>query len=136
MTTFRCKWPSAVVFGALMWCSTVAQANEAVIELPSQAEVTLLDVITNIPGQGLTYRFRFLAPHILSDLDFESTMTDMQFLCDSYALPRLSTIGPVPSQIVITLLDQPVPFGEISPEVVQFFEAYRPDTDRCVWENF
>ena len=95
-----------------------------------------MDVITNVPGNGLTYRFRFLAPHISGEVDFLTVETDMQFLCDSFALPRISAIGPQPRQIVITLLDRPVVFGEMSPEATQFFEAYRPEPTGCVWENF
>jgi hypothetical protein len=137
MTIFRCKATFALVCGLVAGGgAAMAQAPGAAIRLPSEVEVTLLDVITNVPGQGLTYRFRFLASHILGDVDYETVAGDMQFLCDSYALPRLSKIGPKPRQIVITLMDRPVPFGEISPEVVQFFEAYRPGADRCEWENF
>jgi len=123
---------------AFLWGGVAAQAQapDAAIVLPSQAQVTLLDVITNIPGQGLTYRFRFLAPHIRGEIEYEIAAADMQFLCDSYALPRLGTVGPVPKQIVITMLDRPIPFGEISPEAIQFFEAYRPDTDYCEREDF
>jgi hypothetical protein len=60
----------------------------------------------------------------------------MAHLCQSYALPRLSETGPVPAQIIISLSDRPVPFGEASPEATQFFEAYRIEGDACIWEAF
>ncbi|WP_425354924.1 DUF6497 family protein [Oceaniglobus trochenteri] len=109
---------------------------EVPVSVPSQQPVVLLDVITNVPGVGLTYRFRYLAPHIGAGAEYDRDVADMQHLCDSHALKRLSGIGPVPNQIVITLADRPVAFGEMSPEAVQFFEAYRPGEGICIWEGF
>ena len=121
---------------ALCLTAPVGAEEAAVIDLPSGARVSLFDVITNVPGQGLTYRFRFLAPHITGGVEFDLAERDMRFLCETYALPRLSVIGPRPAQIVITLLDRPVAFGEIAPEAIQFFEAYRPEDTTCYWEAF
>ena len=39
----------------------------------------------------------------------------------------LLQLGPQPSQIVISLADRPVPFGQPDPEATQFFEAFRPE---------
>lgn len=106
------------------------------IEVPSGREVILIDVITNIRGpEGATARFRFLAPG-LSDAEGETAPADMQALCDTYALPRTKGTVPEPQQIVISLSAEVVPFGEAAPDVVQFFEAYRPEDDQCVWEAF
>ena len=57
-----------------------------------------------------------------------------QHLCQNFALPRISDIGPQPSQIVSSLSDRPVPFGEAAPDATQFFEAYTCllYTSRCV----
>jgi hypothetical protein len=111
-----------------------------VIDVPSGQLVTFYDTVANEPGPGgLTIRFRFVAPQIARDvgtISFETAEGDMAHLCESYALPRLSDIGPRVSQIVITLMDRPVPFGATVPEATQFFEAYRPEDGRCVWEGF
>jgi hypothetical protein len=61
---------------------------------------------------------------------------DMAFLCDSFAIPRLTATGPMPAQIVISLSDRPVPFGEPSEDATQFFEAYRPGDGICIWEPY
>ncbi len=110
------------------------------IPVPSGQMVTYYDIVRDQPGPfGLTYRFRFIAPQIGRDgagLDIETAGPDMDFLCKEYALPRLSVIGPVPAQVVITLSDRPVEFGTATPEVTQFFEAYRIEDDTCIWEGF
>jgi hypothetical protein len=107
--------------------------------VPSGQEVRLLDVIHNEPGtEGLTVRYRFLAPAIAPGrgIDFETAAADMAHLCQTYALPRVLSGGPRPVQIVISLSDMPVDFGAAAPEVTQFFEAYSLDDETCIWEPF
>ncbi|MBN2906328.1 MAG: acetolactate synthase [Rhodobacteraceae bacterium] len=116
-----------------------AQA-QAALDVPSGQVVTFHDTIQGEHGpSGLTVRFRFLAPQIARDggtMPAIMAQADMDFLCETYALPRLSAIGPQVSQVVITLMDRPVPFGSPVPEATQFFEAYRPENGRCIWEGF
>ena len=109
------------------------------IEVPSGQDVTLQDVIWNAPGpDGLALRFRFLAPGIApgGGVAFETASADMQHLCDTYALPRVAEQGPHPEQVIISLSDVAVPFGEAAPEATQFFESYRIEDGACVWEMF
>ena len=116
---------------------TVAQhGTDAPIAVPSGQLVTLQEVIWNVPGaQGLTLRFRFVAP-ALAGWDLETALADMQALCDSYAAPRVTDFGPVPEQIIISLADAPRPFGETAPDAVQYFEAYRIENGNCIWEIY
>lgn len=128
----------AVLALTLLTCPAMAQDS---VPVPSGQPVTLQDVIWNEPGPaGLTARFRFIAPEIAQDggsIDFDTAAADMDHLCDTYALPRLNTItGPRPAQVVISLSDIPVRFGEITPEATQFFEAYAIVDGACVWEAF
>jgi len=117
----------------------VEPGDGARIEVPSRQEITLQDVIWNAPGpDGLALRFRFLAPGIApgGGVEFETAAADMQHLCDSYALPRIADQGPHPEQVIISLSDVAVPFGEAAPEATQFFESYRIEEGVCVWEMF
>ncbi|MCW3781325.1 DUF6497 family protein [Defluviimonas salinarum] len=133
------------VIATMLWFATNGSETAGpeaagAITVPSGQEVTALDVIRSAPGtEGLTLRFRFLAPAIGREdggISAESAQADMAWLCETYALPRLPEIGPAPAQIVISLADRPVPFGEVAPEATQFFEAFSRDGDRCVWEAF
>ena len=86
---------------------------------------------------GLAARFRFVAPQIKGGaVEFEVASADMAHLCQNFALQRVAKFGPVPSQIIISLSDSAVPFGEAAPDVTQFFEAYRIEDERCIWEAF
>ncbi len=119
---------------------SVIQGEAGAIPVPSGQEVTLQEVIWNVPGpEGLTSRFRFIAPAInreAGSVDFETASTDMQHLCETYALDRLSSLGPMPRQVIISLADRALPFGEPAPEATQFFEAYRIEGKTCIWEAF
>lgn len=112
------------------------EANAPTVEVPSGRDLSLIEIVTNAPGPaGATARFRFLAPGLTSD-EAETAAADMQVVCDSFAVQRIDGMVPAPQQIVISFASAVVPFGEAAPEVVQFFESYRPDNGACVWEVF
>jgi len=120
--------------------SGILPGDDTAIAVPSGQPVTLQDVIWNAPGpEGLTMRFRFVAPQIARQggtISFDRAIEDMQALCQNFALPRLASPGPVPSQIIISLSDVPLPFGDAAPEATQFFEAFSVEGGVCKWEIY
>ena len=113
--------------------------DAALVDVPSGQPVTLIDTVLNEPGPaGNTMRFRFLAPEIAPDasITFDTAVIDIAALCESYALPRAAEATPVPDQVIISLADRVVPFGQTDPEATQYFEAYRIEDGACVWEMF
>lgn len=116
-------------------CQDESPTGEAV-PVPSGRALTLIDIVTDARGpEGATARFRFLAPGLSAE-DAESAAVDMQVLCDSFAVQRIAGMEPAPRQIVISLASEAVPFGKSAPDVVQFFESYRPENGACIWEVF
>lgn len=124
---------------ALILASTPAVAEDSVA-VPSGQAVTFIETVQTAPGpEGLTIRFRFLAPAIARDggtVTADQALSDMAYLCETYALPRLADPGPRPEQVIVSLSDRPLPFGEIDPDATQFFEAFRPEDGACIWEAF
>lgn len=107
------------------------------IPVPSGQDVRLIEVIRDTQGpEGLTLRYRFLAPAIAADVDFDAAAQDMQALCENYALPRVPQTGPMPSQIIISLSAENLPFGEDSPDAVQYFEGYTLEDGHCMLSLF
>jgi hypothetical protein len=115
-------------------------AEGAGIALPSGREVAFHDAIWGEPGPaGLTVRFRFLEADLAKVVEaapYDELEADMHYLCETYALERISNIGPQPSTVMVSISDRPVAFGEADPEVTQIFEAYAPVDGTCVWEEF
>lgn len=73
------------------------------------------------------------APDILMQ---DPVHEDIVWLCEHYALPRLSKASPRPAQVVISIASAPTPFGSFDPQVVQLFEGFSipPDREVCIWE--
>ena len=106
------------------------------IAVPSGREITLIEVITDVPGPaGVTARFRFLAPDLVAK-DLQAAAIDMEALCNSHAVPWIAGLALAPLQIILSLSATPVAFGEAAPDVVQFFEAYSVQDGTCIREAF
>lgn len=73
------------------------------------------------------------APDILMQ---DPVHRDIVWLCEHYALPRLSKLSPRPRQVVISMASAPSEFGTFDPAIVQLFEGFAIPADRdiCVWE--
>ncbi len=113
------------------------RTGKAGLAVPSGLEVELQEMIWDQPGQGLVYRFRFVAPAFAADEDMDRTMADLEHLCNAYALPKIAdNTGPKPNQIIISLADKPSKFGQFDADVAQVFEAYRIEDGACIWEMF
>lgn len=129
----------AVGLGLALALSTSALHAED-IRLPSGQTVSLIEVLSDVPGQdALAIRYRFLAPAIARDggtIDAETAGKDMDWLCTTYALPRLPKSGPLPGEIVISLSDRKVPFGQEDPAATQLFTAYQLQDGACQPEDF
>ncbi len=110
------------------------------ITVPSGQELRLQDVIIDAHGpNGAALRFRFLAPQIAREggnIVAETATTDMRALCDSFVLPRLAELDGDAPQIILSMSDVAVPFGEAAPEATQFFEAFSIKDGVCIWEIY
>ena len=126
--------------GIIMLGSGAIGQEGELLAVPSGQEVRYLDTVQSAPGpEGLAVRFRFVAPAIAREtgtVGAEAAQADMEWLCNSFALPRLPATGPAPSQVIVSLSDRAVAFGETAPEATQFFEAFAVVDGRCVWEAF
>lgn len=116
-----------------------AAVAEQVLQVPSGQPVTLGEVLID-DTQGETWlRFRFVAPRIGAGqgrVPPETAAADIDHLCQHLVLPYLAKYALEPARVVISLSDRAVPFGTADPQATQYFEAYRPENTRCIWEAF
>jgi hypothetical protein len=124
--------------GAIALCGTAAFAVDDLLSVPSGQPVTFQEMLWDRPGNGLVYRFRFVAPEIGQEgREYEDVEIDMHHLCETFAIPRLSPdVGPQPNQIVISFSQEETEFGVATADVTQFFEAYRIEDETCILEFF
>ena len=116
-----------------------ADVEDAPIFVPSGQFVSFQEFVSDAAGEGLMYRFRFVAPDIsptAKGLTFVEVADDMFHLCQFYAVPKVSEVGPQPRQIVVSLAERRIEFGESDASVTQFFEAYSVQDGLCIWELY
>ena len=80
---------------------------------------------------------RFLMPGIAKSkgkVSFGDAAPDIDFLCDNVGLPLVEMTGGGVDQIIVTLMDVPIPRGQTDARVTQFMNAYRVDQGVCIWE--
>lgn len=114
-------------------------ADEIRFDVPSGQPVMLQDILRDETPGALWMRFRFLAPLIKAQeggVAQDQSFEDMAFLCDRFAIPYLAEYALSAERIVISFADQAVEFGVADPQATQFFEIFRPENDRCIWEAF
>ena len=124
------------VFSLVSFSAAPAVAQN--IYVPSGQPVQFQEFLTAAPGDGLTYRFRFVAPGLAArdSVDPVKTEADMAHLCQFFAIPKLANTGPRPNRIVISLADRETEFGMANPDATQVFESYSLDGEACIWEAF
>ena len=122
----------ALALSTSVFCMSDAAAQDALV-LPSGLEATLQEVrIEDKVG-----RFRFVAPGIGPEgRSYMEIRADFPWLCSELALPVLEQSGNEVPEVVISLADREVTFGEITPEATQFFEVFSLQDGTCVWEEF
>ena len=120
---------------AFLVFSTPAQA--APIPLPSGHSAELIEAMwDDSAGAGTDLRLRFLSADLSPGTEFQDVEIDLAMLCDAVALPILAETGREVGQIVISLSDRPVPFGETDPEATQHFDTFRPEGGACIWDGY
>lgn len=129
----------ALALAASLAAGTAA-AGQDLPALPSGLTVVLQEAVLDVKPDGeLTYaRYRFVAPAIgaAGGPTFAQLADDFQVLCDRYVLPLALANPPVPDRIVISIADRETELGVANPDAKQYFELFRPESARCIWEEF
>ncbi len=104
------------------------------ISVPSGQPLSFLEFISE--DDGAIVRFRFLTPEIGNTFAYGDVRDDFLVVCNEQVMPVLDANGLSPTQIVLSMSAQDIPFGADNPNVLQFFEVFRPENGTCIWENF
>jgi hypothetical protein len=112
-----------------------ASASAQDMPVPSGVPIRFVEVLLE-PETGFA-RFRFLAPNLgTAGAERDVVSGDFAWLCERIALPALQDAGWSPQQIVISIADRDVPFGQTDPDAIQYFDGFSVSGDTCQWEPF
>ncbi|MDA7965123.1 DUF6497 family protein [Ruegeria sp.] len=118
--------------------STPAVLADSLLPVPSGQPVELSNVLLDDNPGELWVRFRFVAPKIGSTvgrITYDVAVVDMAHLCETLAVPYVAQHKLEPARVVISFSDRALDFGATDPDTTQFFEAYRLEDARCIWEG-
>jgi hypothetical protein len=87
-------------------------------------------------GEAAQMVLRLIAPRLGAEdgPGFDAAAADMDWLCQTHALPLADLPYAQGGTVVVNLMDRPVPRGRAAPEAVQFFQTYRIEGGACVPE--
>ena len=108
------------------------------LPVPSGQPVELSNVLLDTNPGELWVRFRLIAPKIGSPtgrITYDVAVIDMEHLCRTLAIPYVARHDLKPARVVISFSDRSVVFGTADPDATQFFEAYRVEHSKCIWEG-
>ena len=127
------QYPAVIRAAALLLAAAPAWAETA---LPSGLAVTAHDVLVERqPGGESWLVLRYLAPAIAGGaIGYADVAADLDALCAGEGLAGAETSEQEIAQIVIVLMDRPVPRGEPDPEATQYIGAYLIEDGECRWE--
>lgn len=112
-----------------------------VISAPSGLQVelheTLYEPLGVTASTARIMRLRFVAPDLgdVEEYGIDRVEGDFEWFCHQFGLPRARKAAPLVEQVIVSIASQEVPFGDIVPEVVQYFDAFRIEEDSCIWEG-
>ncbi len=101
--------------------------------------LTPLDILWEIEGDIPTLVVRFVVPDIArktATLSYDEAAPLMDRLCAQVALPAILNTGSTIEQILVILMDRPIPRGQAMPDATQFINIYSILDGHCIWEDF
>ncbi len=119
---------AAVLVAFAAWTAAAAP-------LPSGLEAEVYDAGIEVQPDGARwYVMRYLAPEI-GGIGYEAVVADLQHLCETEGLAALQPGNPGEDaeEIVVILMDRPVPRGTPDADATQFIGAYLPTDEGCEW---
>jgi hypothetical protein len=85
-------------------------------------------------AQGLQLVIRAIAPEV-GELGFEAAQADMDWICMTHGLTLSGLPHGAAAQVVVNLMDTPIPRGTSNPDVAQFFSVYKLADGACILED-
>lgn len=137
MNLSRICFAAFVALGGTLWGATTAGALEETPAVPSGHEIRLQEVLFETrQDSSEVVRFRYVMPLIRQGIEFAEIIDDFEHLCVGVAVPYLAIEEKVVDQVIISMADREIEFGESTTLATQYFEAFTVKDGSCIWEGF
>ncbi|WP_145988590.1 DUF6497 family protein [Rhodophyticola sp. CCM32] len=77
---------------------------------------------------------RILAPGLAGST--ADPQADLDWACAEWGPTAMDTAPEPPVQVVVQIMDQIVPRGQVNADATQFFAGYVIRNNTCIWEGF
>ena len=126
-----------IAAATLLSSMTAVDAGEGKL-LPSGLVVAPPDVRLEpmgVPTHSVrTVRLRYVSEQLGEKaFSFDQIEGDFAHLCETDGLMTRARSAPKAEQIIISISSEPLVFGEISPEIIQYFDAFDVVSEACIW---
>ena len=125
------------LFAMILMCATPALVQANTYTAPSGLAATLLEFVDESDQPQSLVRARFVAPELTpAHPGTDAVLTDLEYLCNTVAIPHLTEVELDPMQIVVSLSAEALELGVFDPDIPQYFEAFSIDDGLCIWELY
>ena len=105
--------------------------------LPAQAQPSFAfhdRHLEQLPSGDTALVLRFLNRD-LSALSYADVAPGLDQLCETEGRVQWAELQPTPDELVLVVMDRPIPRGTADPEATQYISAYRIDAQEgCIWQ--
>ena len=120
---------------AIVFLPFLAQAHD--LMAPSGQVMTLDEQLVVPPDHNILY-LGFTSPLIGLDYNenFDHLSKEMDRLCEIVGIPEAAKLieqGEQIEELVIRLMEQLIPYGEVNPDLIQYLNVYDIRQGTCLW---
>lgn len=120
------------IIATFLLLPTIVGAQE---RLPSGQALVLWEIVwERVEASGTQAVLRFIAPDIAREggaVDVDAAFADMDWLCETHAVPIAGLPASQADTVVVTLMDRPVPRGITDAAATQYFGIYAIVDGKC-----
>lgn len=101
--------------------------------VPSDNQTYLHEAMVDAQTEPSSLRLRFVQPSLSAGFDYSDVSDDLFALCQAQFRGEVAQNVAEMGQVIVSIANKEVPFGETNPDVVQVFEVFHLGDAGCEW---
>ena len=128
----------AITYSVLVALAGQASASDTPPSgMKAELHETIFEPVGVTASTAKVLRLRYVAAEVADKeaFGFNQIEADFVWLCTRDGLEFVTSSAPMIEQIIVSISSEIVPFGETAPNVVQYFDAFKLESQTCIWEG-